>query len=100
MESYASNCSVSGRSKDDDKALEMLKATSKFDGKRYEVELLWKIAKPQLHNIYSSAVSQLKSLEHRLENDENLRQRYQETTDADVRKRFVRVLDETELENT
>ena len=31
MESYASNCSVSGRSKEDNKALEMLKTTTKFD---------------------------------------------------------------------
>ena len=31
MKSYASNCSVSGRSKEDKKALEMLKATTKFD---------------------------------------------------------------------
>ena len=63
LESYASNCSVSGRSKEDDKALEMLKATTKFDGERYEVGLLWKNAKPHLPNNYSSAVSQLKSLE-------------------------------------
>ena len=32
MESNASNCSVSGRSKDDYSAIEMLKATTKFDG--------------------------------------------------------------------
>ena len=63
MESYASNCSASGRSKEDDKALEMLKATTKFDGVGYEVGLLWKKAKPPLPNNYSSAVSQLKSLE-------------------------------------
>ena len=43
MESYASNCSASGRSKEDDRTLEMLKATTKFDGERYEVRLLWKM---------------------------------------------------------
>ena len=100
MESYASNCSASGRSKEDGKALEMLKATTKFDGERYEVGLLWKNANPNLPNNYSSAVSQLKSLERRLEKDENLKQRYKETIDVDVQKGFVRVLDEAELENT
>ena len=100
MESYASNCSVSGRSKEDERALEMLKATTKFDGKRYEVGLLWKNAKPPLPNNYSSAVSQLKSLERRLEKDANLKQRYKVTMDVDVQKGFVRILDEEELENT
>ena len=87
MESYAFNCSASGRSKEDDKALEMLKVTTKFDGERYEVGLLWKNAKPHLPNNYSSAVSQLKSLERRLEKDESLTQRYKETIDVDVQKR-------------
>ena len=100
MELYASNCSVSGRSKEDNKALEMLKTTTKFDGERYEVGLLWKNSKPHLPNNYSSAVSQLKSLERRLEKDANLKQRYKETIDVDVQKGFVRILDEAELENT
>ena len=100
MESYASNCSVSGRTKENDKALEMLKATTKLEGVRFEVEHLWKIAKPHLPNNYSSAVSQLKSLERWLEKDEKLRQRYQETIDVDVKKGFVRFLDKRELENT
>ena len=86
MESYASNCSASGRSKEDDKALEMLNATTKFDGERNEVGLLWKNAKSHLPNNYSSAVSQLKSLERRLEKDENLKQRYKETIDVDVQR--------------
>ena len=100
MESYASNCSVCGSCKEGDKALEMLKTTTKFDGERYEVGLLWKNAKPQLPNNYSSAVSQLKSLERRLEKDEILKQRYKETKDVDVQKGFVRILDEVEIENT
>ena len=100
MESYASNCSACGRSKEDDKALEMLKATTKFGGERYEIELLWKNAKPHLPNNYSSAVTQLKSLERRLEKNENLKQGYKETIDVDVQKGFVRNLDEAELENT
>ena len=78
----------------------MLKATTKFHGERYEVGLLWKNSKPQLPINYSSAVSQLKSLERRLEKDENLKQRYKETIDVDVQKGFVRILNEAEIENT
>ena len=100
MDSYASNCSVSGRSKEDERALEMLKATTKFDRERYEVGLLWKNAEPNLPNNYSSTVSQLRSLEHRIEKDENLKQRYKETIDVDVQKGFMRILDEADLENT
>ena len=100
MESHASNCSASGKSKEDDKALQMLKATTKFDGERYEVGLLWKNAKPHLPNNYSSAVSQLKSIERQPEKIENLKQRYKETIDVDVENGFVRILDEAEIENT
>ena len=42
IELYASNCCVSGRSKEDDKAVGMLKATTKFEGEKYEFGLLWK----------------------------------------------------------
>ena len=93
-------CSVSGRSKEDDKAPEMLEATTKFEGERYEHVLIRKNATLHLPNNYSSALSQLKSLERRLEKNENLRQRNQENIDVDVRKGFVRILDETDLENT
>ena len=51
MESYASICSVSGRSKEEDRVLKMLKAPTKIDGEKYEVRLLWKKAIPHLPNI-------------------------------------------------
>ena len=57
IESYASRCDVSGRSKEDEKALEMLERTTKFDGERYEVGLLWKRNDPFLPNNYSAALS-------------------------------------------
>ena len=93
MQLYASNCSVSGRSKEDERDLERLKATTKFDGERYEIGILRKNAKLHLPNNYSSAVSQLKSVERPLEKDENLTQSYKETIDVDVKKGFVRILD-------
>ena len=67
IEPYASRCDVSGRSKEDEKALQMLEQTTKFDGERYEVGLFWKRIAPFLPNNYSSALRQLKSLEYRLE---------------------------------
>ena len=67
IESYASRGDVSGRSKEDEKALQMLEQNTKFDGERYEVGLLWKRKDPFLPNNYSSALSQMKSLEYRLE---------------------------------
>ena len=42
----------------------------------------------------------MKSLERRLEKDENFKQHYKDTIDVDVQKGFVRILDEAELENT
>ena len=44
-------------------------------------------------------MSQLNFLERRLEKDENLKQRYEDTIDVDVQKGFVRILDETDLKN-
>ena len=39
IECYASRCDKSGRSKEDEKALQKLEETTKCDGKRYEVGL-------------------------------------------------------------
>ena len=40
IESYASRCDVSGRSKEDGEALQLLEQTTKLDGERYQVVLL------------------------------------------------------------
>lgn len=40
IESYASNCNVSGRSKDDQRAQSILQETVRYNGQRYEVGLL------------------------------------------------------------
>ena len=79
----------------------MFETTTKFDGERYEVGLLWKNAKAHLPpKNYNSAVGQLKSLKRRLEKNDNLKRRYKKTIDVDVQKGFVRIRDEAELENT
>ena len=78
IESYASRCDVSGRSIDDEKAWQMLEQTAKLDGERYKVGLLWKIKDPLLPNNYSPALSQMKSLEYRLEKKPELKKLYQD----------------------
>ena len=100
IESYASRCDVSWRSKDDAKALQMLEQTTKFDGGRYEVGLLWKRRDPFLPNNYSSALSQMKSLEYRLEKKPGRKKLYQDSIKVDVGKEFVRILKQEELEAT
>ena len=100
IESYASRCDVSGRSKEDEKALQMLEQTTKFDGERYEVGILWKRNDPFLPNNYSSALSQMKSLEYRLEKKPELKKLCQNSIKLDVEKGFVRILKQEELEAT
>ena len=100
IESYASRCDVSGKSKEDENALQMLKQTTKFDDERYDVGLLWKRNDPFLPNNYSSALSQMKSLEYRLEKKPELKILYQDSIKVDVEKGFVRILKQEELEAT
>ena len=100
IESYASRCDVSGTSKDDEKALQMLEQTTKFDDERFEVGLLWKRRDPYLANIYSSALSQMKSLEYRLETKPYLKKLYQDSVKIDFENGFVRILKQEELEAT
>ena len=100
IESYASRCDVSGRSKEDEKALQMLEQTTKFDDERYEVGLLRKRNGPFLPNNNSSALGQMKSLEYRLEKKTELKKLYQDTIKVDVEKGFVRNLKQEELEAT
>ncbi len=100
MESYSTQCDVSGRSKDDQRALQILQETTKHSGERYEVGLLWAENNPVVPNNYANAAAQLKSLERRLQKDTSLRDRYQETIDVDVAKGCVRKLDLAEVQAT
>ena len=51
------------------------------------------------NNLYF-AMGQLKSLEQRLQNDDMLRKRYQETIDIDVKASCVRKVQQVELNET
>ena len=100
IESYASNCDVTGHSKEEEQAIKTLEQTTRFNGERYEVGLLWQEDEVKLPNNFYSAMGQLKSLERRLQKDETLRKRYQKTIDTDVNAGYVRKVDQAELNET
>ena len=84
-ESYASNCDATGHSEDEQRANKTLEQTTRFTGERYEVRLLWREEEVKLPNNFYSAMGQLNSLERRLQKNDTLRKRYQETNDTDVK---------------
>ena len=100
IESYVSNCDVTGHSKEEQRAIKTLEQTTRFNGERYEVGLLWREDEVKLPNNFYSAMGQLKSLEQRLQKDETLKKRYQETIDTDVNAGYVRKVDQAELNET
>ena len=100
IETYASKINVVSQSKKELQAQKMLESTTKFTGERYEVGMLWSEPEPNLPNNYSSALGQLYSLELRFQRDPNLKNLYQQSIDTDVEKRFVKILDESEVKGT
>ena len=55
METYSSVCNVTGKSEEEKRALSILEKTTKHNGERYEVGLLWAEDEPSLPNKYFSA---------------------------------------------
>ena len=75
IESYASNCDVTGHSKEEHRTIKTLQQTTQLNGKRYDVGLLWREDEMKLPKNFYSAKWQLKSLERRLQKDETLGKR-------------------------
>ncbi|XP_075264503.1 uncharacterized protein LOC142356492 [Convolutriloba macropyga] len=100
IEFYASNCDVTGHSKDEQRAVKTLEQTTRFNGERYEVVFLWREEEVMLPNDLYSAMGQLKSLERRLQKEEKVRKRYQDTIDTDVNAGYLRKVDQAELNET
>ena len=48
IEFYASNCDVTGHSKDEQRAIKTLEQTTRFNGERYEVVFLWRVEEVML----------------------------------------------------
>ena len=59
IESYASNCDVTGHSKHEQRAIKTLEQTTRFNGERCEVGLLWQEEEVKLPNNFYSAMGQL-----------------------------------------
>ena len=100
IESYTSNCDVTGHSKEEQRAIKTLEQTTRFNGERYEVGLLWREDEVKLPNNFYSAMGQLRSLERRLQKDETIKKRYKEAIDTDVNAGCVRKVDLAELNET
>ena len=100
IESYASNCDVTGNSKEEERAIKTLEQRTRFNGERYEVGLLWREDEVNLPNTFYSSMGQLKSLEQRLQKDETLQKRCQKIIDTDVNAGYVRKVDQAELNET
>ena len=50
METYSSVCNVTGKSEEEKRALSILEKTTKHNGERYKVGLLWAEDEPSLSN--------------------------------------------------
>ena len=100
METYASVCDVSGRSKEEKRAQAILEKTTKHNGERYEVGLLWADDNPNLPNNYYSAYQQFLSMERRLSKDPELKEAYEATIEKDLENHFVRKLEQEEVVST
>ena len=100
METYSSVCNVTGKSKEEKRALSILEKSTKHNGERYEVGLLWADDEPNLPNNYYSAHQQFMSLEKRLDKDPELKEAYKATIEKDLENKFVRILDKDEVQET
>ena len=96
MERYSSVCNVTGKSKEEKRALSILGKTTKHNGERYEFGLLWAEDEPSLPNSYFSAYQPFVSMEKRLAKDVELKTADKATIEKDLERNFVRRLDDTE----
>ena len=100
METYSSVCNVTGKSKEEKRALTFLEKTTKHNGECYEVGLLRAEDEPSLPNNYFSAYQQFLPMEKRLAKGVELKTAYKVTIEKDLERNFVRRLDDTEALKT
>ncbi|XP_055584725.1 uncharacterized protein LOC129737589 [Uranotaenia lowii] len=87
------------RSKDDQRALELLNEMTHFNGERYETGLLWRYPNTHLHNNKEMALHRYHSLMKRLEKDPVLRSSLNEKIDSYLAKGYIRKLTSEEISN-
>ena len=100
IESYYSNCDVTGHSKEEQRASKTFEQATRTNGERQEVGLLWREDEVKLPNNFYSAMGQLKSLKWHLQKDETQKKHYIEAFDTDVDAGYVRKVQQTELNET
>ena len=87
-------------SKADQRAEDVLKKTTKFNGSRYEVGLLWAEDDAHVPNNFPSAMSQFTALERRLQKNSSLADKYTDSIQTDIDKGYIRKVDNEELNAT
>ena len=100
MESYATKMNVSGRSREDKRALEQLEKTQKLVDGHYKVGLRRTKNNATIQNNYSWAQSQFCSLEQRLQKNASLQEPYEITINVYLQNAYVRKLHEKEMDET
>ena len=85
--------SVDNRSSEDKQGLSHLNITIHYKDRTYNVGLLWKRQQNNLQNNYSAALRQFKSLQTSLGKEENLKERYSQTIESDLKKGYVSELE-------
>lgn len=84
-------------SKEERRANDIMKATTKLIGKQYETGLLWKNDYEKLPDSRHTALQRLESLENRLNRDDKLKQTMKTQMEAYQEKKYIRKLTESEL---
>ena len=79
-------------SRNEQRAMEILRETCRPVDSGYELGLLWKQNRPPLPNNYNTALKRLESVERRLQRDPSLAQGYSTAIGAYVKKGFARKL--------
>ena len=100
METYSSVCNVTGKSKEEKRALSILEKTTNHNGDRYEVGLRWAEDEPSLPKDYLYAYQQFLSMEKRLEKDVELKTAYRATIEKYLGSDFVTRLVDKETSET
>lgn len=85
------------RSDEDIRAISVMEKTLKFDGKRYEIGLLWRNDEVKLPNSYEMSLSRLKSLERKLSKDPLMLEWVNQHMNSLIIKGYARLATEDDL---
>ncbi|XP_075151710.1 uncharacterized protein LOC142225776 isoform X1 [Haematobia irritans] len=87
------------RSKDDERAIMLLKKNTKKIHERYECSLLWKEYVPPIPDSYQMALNRLYSVEKKMSKDPEFAMQYYDKINDYIKKGYARKLSKQEIEN-